>query len=129
MGSDRGTGPATPVSPVHLASKTGEADEKRCETVARLRFDRATLIEVTRQDDPWPELEPLEEDEGAVRDINEVFRRKLMGLRRLRRYERPHALRAAREARLLALKALKEKRATERHARHALRCLRRPVPM
>ena len=66
-------------------------------------------------------MEPLEEDEGAVREITELYRRRLAGLRRMPRYQRAHALRAAREWRRQALRALKEKRASERHARHLLR--------
>jgi hypothetical protein len=76
-----------------------------------------------------PELESLEEDEGAVREIDQLFRRRLAGLRRLPRHQRAQALRAAREWRRQALRALKERRAAERHARHLLRQqLHKPAP-
>jgi hypothetical protein len=58
-----------------------------------------------------------EEDETAEAEIEAMFKRRLMGLRRLPRYQRAGALRAAREWRVLELKALRKKRATDRHAR------------
>jgi hypothetical protein len=84
--------------------------------------------ELTRHGSPVHGFEPLEEDEAAEAEIEAMFKRRLMGLRRLPRYQRAGALRAAREWRQLALKALRERRATDRHARHMLWRLGLPAP-
>jgi len=111
-----------------MALKSDEPFDQRSGALVRPRFDPAVLLEVTRRNVPSAELDAMEEDEGAVLEIEAVFRRKLMGLRRLPRSERASALRAARDWRQSALKALREKRASERHARHMLRRLCSPAP-
>jgi hypothetical protein len=63
----------------------------------------------------------LDDDDGAELEIEAMFKRRLMALRRLPRHQRPLALRIAKEWRALALKALREKRAIERHANHMAR--------
>jgi hypothetical protein len=128
MGTDRRSEPATLVSPGYPALKTNQPPERQPDAFTRLGFGSAAASEVTRRGSPAPELEALEEDEGAAIEINALFGRKLMALRRMPRRDRPHALRAAREWRRQALKALRDKRAAERHARHILRRLRTPSP-
>jgi hypothetical protein len=86
-GNDRGTGPATSVSPAHSAHQNDE---------------------------------PVDEGDAAEFEIEQEFRRKLMGTRQIPRRERAQARRAAREWRRLALNALRQKRMHERHARHML---------
>jgi hypothetical protein len=54
-------------------------------------------------------------------EIEHMYLRRLMGLRRLPKYERPAALRAARNWRRLAMRALRERQAAERHARRLAR--------
>jgi hypothetical protein len=61
-----------------------------------------------------PENGESEDDDAAAREIEAIFRRKLMGLRRLPKRERAAALRAAREERQLALHALRQRRAMKR---------------
>lgn len=61
-------------------------------------------------------------------EIEALFQRKLMGLRRLPKRERAAARQVAKEERQQALMGLREKRATERRARQALRRLRQPKP-
>ena len=77
---------------------------------------------------PLAGLDAVEEDGAAEAEIEAMFKRRLMGLRRLPRYQRAGALRAAREWRMLALKTLRERRATDRHARHMLWRLSLPAP-
>jgi hypothetical protein len=71
-----------------------------------------------------------EDDGGAEFQIDEEFRRMLLGARRLPRRDRRQALRAAFEHRQSALKVLHEKRLCERQARYShrvrLRTLRVP---
>jgi hypothetical protein len=106
------------VSPVYLASQSGERNEAQCRAIVRSRFDSGAAIEVTGRDFAMLAPEPLEEGDGAVNEINTVFKRKIAGLRRLPRRDRIHALKAARDWRGAALKALREKREIERHARY-----------
>jgi len=90
-------------------------------------FGSAATNEVTRRAARPIEIDVCEDElSGAKADIDNVYRRKLVGLRYLRRSERPHALRAARDWRKSALRALREKRAVERHARRTLRQLLTP---
>lgn len=117
--SDQGTGLAALRSPADQAS-TKEGSEGSAFRRVLSPWSVAAL-ENTRRVVRLPELEPLEEDEGAVREINDLFGRRIAGLRRMPRYQRAHALRAAREWRRQALRALKEKRATERRARYLCR--------
>jgi hypothetical protein len=70
--------------------------------------------------------QPPDEGDAAEIEIEIMFRRKLMGLRRLPRRERSQALRTAKEWRKLALKALREKRMRDRHARYMRRQQMRP---
>jgi hypothetical protein len=71
-----------------------------------------------------------EDDGGAEFQIDEEFRRTLLGARRMPRRDRRQALRAAFEHRQSALKALHEKRLYERQARydHPLRLRMLRVP-
>jgi hypothetical protein len=103
--NDRGTGPATSVSPASSA-----IEDKESHWSPR-----------------WRDGE--EEDRGGAEfQIDEEFRRKLLGARQLPRRERRQALRAAFDWRRLALKELREKQAVARHARHFLRQLHMPLP-
>jgi len=68
----------------------------------------------------WPAFEAPDELDGAGDGIEEEYRRRLAGLRRLPRRERSAALKAAREERMAALKQLRERRAIDRHARYML---------
>jgi hypothetical protein len=71
-----------------------------------------------------------QEDDGRAEfQIDEEFRRKLLGARQLPRRERRQALRAAFDWRRLALKELREKEATARHARYFRRQFLRRSPM
>jgi hypothetical protein len=103
MGTDRGTGPATPESRAHLANEMND------------------LIK-------FPAFEPVEEGDAAATEIEATYRARLIGLRRLPRYQRAQARRAAREWRLLALRALREKRARERHANYVVWHRQLPAP-
>jgi hypothetical protein len=128
MGSDRGIGPAPPRSPDYVARKIERSSEEPSDFCVRSSFNSRAVLEVTRRTVRLPELEPVADDDAAATEINDLFRRRLTGLRRLPRHDRSHALRAAREWRRLALKALREKRAAERHARHRLRQLQTTAP-
>lgn len=128
MGSDRGIRPAPPRSPADQASTSERSLDRPTIGRARSAWHSAAALETARHAARLPELEPLEEDEGAVLEINQLFRRRLAGLRRLPRHQRTDALRAAREWRRQALRAVKQRRAAERHARHLLRQLLKPAP-
>jgi hypothetical protein len=117
MANDQGIGLAALRSPADQASTSERLLAAPPIGCAQAPWHSATL-EIARSTARLPELEPLEEDEGAVREIKELFGRRIAALRRLPRHQRAHALRAAREWRRQALKALKEKRAVERCARH-----------
>jgi len=79
---------------------------------------------------PSAGLEPDEDSNGADAEIEAIFRRKIVGLRRLPRRQRAQALREAREWLAFALQALREKKATARHARYVLwRQSRLPPPL
>ena len=110
------------------ASKTEESSDERAIDCARSAWHSAAALEITRRATHMLDLEPLDEDEGAVLEINQLFRRRLAGLRCLPRHEKADALRAAREWRRQALRAVKERRAAERHARHLLRQSLKPAP-
>jgi hypothetical protein len=71
---------------------------------------------------------PLDDHDSEEQEIEQMFRAKLMDLRRLPRHLRGAALRAAREWRLDALKALRDKRARERRARLAMAQGQQPAP-
>jgi len=124
MGNDRGTGPATSVSPDALANEQSRSDKFLA--VARTIFSSAAAIELTQQDYPSLGSEATEDD--GTTEIQDTFRRMLMGLRQLPRQERAQALRAAQEWRLYALNAVREKRARDRYARYMLWRLKRPAP-
>jgi hypothetical protein len=64
-------------------------------------------------------------DDGEMAAIYDVFRRKLIGLRRLPRPARVTALRVARDWLALAMKDAREKRAYKRHALYMMRKQRR----
>jgi hypothetical protein len=128
MGIDRGIGLAALRSPADQASTSERSLDKPAIGHARSAWHSAAALETTRHAARLPELEPLEEDEGAVLEINQLFRRRLAGLRRLPRHQRADALRAARDWRRQSLRALKERRAAERRARHLLRQLLKPAP-
>jgi hypothetical protein len=128
MGIDRGIGLAALRSPAGQASTSERSMDKPPIGCARSAWRSAAALETTRHAADLPELEPLEEDDGAVLEINQLFRRRLAGLRRLPRHQRAGALRAARDWRRQALGALKERRAAERRARHLLRQLLKPAP-
>jgi hypothetical protein len=112
--NDRGTGPATSVSP---ASSAHEIDNS-------LKYlpvsPGVSPAEAELQRPSYVEAE-IDEGDAAEMEIEAEFRRKLMGLRRLRRRERTQALRAAREWLSFALNALREKRLRDRHARYMQR--------
>jgi hypothetical protein len=128
MGSDRGTGLAALRSPAAQASTSERSLDRPPIGCARLAWHSAAALETTRHAADLPELEPLEEDDGAVLEINQLFRRRLAGLRRQPRHQRADALQAARDWRRQALRALKERRSAERHARHLLRQSLKPTP-
>jgi hypothetical protein len=127
MANDRGIGLAALRSPADQASTSERSLDGPPIGYGRSPWHSATL-EIGRRAARLPELEPLEEDEGAVREIKDLFGRRIVALRRLPRRERADALRAAREWRRLAFKALKEKRAAGRYARKMLRHLHKPAP-
>lgn len=128
MENDPGIGLAAPRSPARQASTIEGLSEGQSGRRARSPWAGAAAVEITKRTVCWPELEPIEAEEGAMREINEQFGRRLAGLRRLPRNQKAHALRAAREWRRQALRALKERRATRRHARHGVRQLQKPAP-
>jgi hypothetical protein len=121
--NDRGTGPATLVSPAPSAQENDRAIEYRPLVESKRG---ATETDVPRR--AMPSIEPVDEDDAADVDIDTIFKRKLMGLRLLPRRERAQAYRAAKEWRRAALKALREKRLNECHARYMLRQLKRIRP-
>lgn len=103
-GTERGTGPAPPASPDYPAAEKHETPDD----------DRFAFFGFS---DPYA---------GEERDIADLYRRRIVGLRRMPRRDRLHALRNARLARVLALKALREKRAWARYGQKLLRRLRAP---
>jgi hypothetical protein len=113
--NDRGTGPATSVSPAHSAPEI----DKPPKYLPALPSVSPPPPELRRSSSV--EMEALDEGDAAELEIEAEFRRKLMGLRRLRHGERAQALRAAREWRSFALNALREKRLRERHSRYLVR--------
>ena len=124
-GNNRGTRPATPVSPDYPARENNRHTETQPVAILA-KFGSAATNEVTRRAADPVEFDEFEsETSGAEVDIATAYRRKLAGLRYLSKRERPHARRAAHEWRIAALKALREKRAVERRARHARRRLLR----
>jgi hypothetical protein len=128
METDRGIGLAALRSPDDQASTSERSSDWPPIGSARSAWYSAAALETTQRAAHVPDLEPLEEDEGAVLEINQLFRRRLAGLRRLPRHQKADALRAAREWRRQALRAVKDKRAAERHARRLLRQLLKPAP-
>jgi hypothetical protein len=121
--NDRGTGPATSVSPAPSAHENDKAIEYRSLVESKLSATESELQLL-----PMPSIELVDEDDAADVDIDTIFKRKLMGLRLLPRRERAQAYRAAKEWRRAALKALGEKRRCDRHARYMLRQLTRIRP-
>jgi hypothetical protein len=128
MGNNRGIRPATPASPDYPAQEIRRSSEAQFGSVPFWLLGRVAAHETTYREDHSLMPEPIEDSEGEEREIEEVFRRKIAGLRRLPRRDRAAALRAAREWRAFALRALREKRAGLRYARHLLRRLRMLVP-
>lgn len=128
MGSDRGIGLAALRSPEEKASTSERSLDRAPIVCARSAWHSAAALETAHRPAHSPELEPLEGDEGTVLEINQLFRRRLAGLRRLPRHQKADALRAARDWRRQALRAIKDRRAAERHARHLLRQLLKPAP-
>jgi hypothetical protein len=128
MGNERGTGPATSVSPVSPANKKGEAPESRTPPFIH-RVLTKTAAEITHVGCRRPNPSFVDPDEAAEIEIEAIYRRAIAGLRQLPRRERPYAMRVAKDALMFALKALREKRATKRHGEHMLRKLKaEPVP-
>lgn len=125
MGTERGTGPATPASPALPADEiTGRPSHPPS--------IRAAFRDAASKETHWrcalPDLEAPEEDSAGAAEIEATFRLRIIGLRRLRRRDRAPALRAARDWRFLALKALREKRAADRRARYEFWRSRLPGP-
>lgn len=117
--NDRGTGPATSESPDPSANQSGQAVH-----VAPSAFFRvgstAAFFAAADQDSAPAATGVVDEFEGEEDGIEDVFRRKLAGLRRMHPRDRAAALRAARLERLLSLRVLRERRAAQRRLRHAL---------
>jgi hypothetical protein len=67
-------------------------------------------------------------DEEAMLGIDETFRRKLAGIRRLPKHERAAARRAAMDERAMALAALRRKREATRQFRRFLLRLHGLIP-
>ena len=128
MGSDRGIGLAALRSPEEKASTSERTLDRAPIGCALSAWHSAAALGTKHRAAHSPDLELLEADEGAVLEINQLFRRRLAGLRRLPRHQKADALRAAREWRRQALRAIKDRRAAERHARHLLRQLLKPAP-
>ena len=120
--NDRGTRPATPVSPDISASQN--EDSRSFEAPIPPEIEAPEEGDGPRAPSP----EPLEEDGSAEAEIEREFGGRLMGLRRLPRSQRGGALRAALEWRRDALAALREKRTRERQSRYAASKLQRPAP-
>jgi hypothetical protein len=122
--NDRGTGPATPVSPAPLADESNQPDKFQA---MRAALSTGEAIEA-KQQTRVAGLGAVDEDDAEEIEIEQTFRRMLMSLRRLPRHQRAGALRAAREWRRTALKELREKRAREHRATRALQQFQRPAP-
>jgi hypothetical protein len=73
-------------------------------------------------------FEPAEDLDSPESEIQDVFRRKIAGVRLLPRHERAQAVRAALEWLWFAMNALREKRAYENHTRHLLWRMQMPRP-
>jgi hypothetical protein len=116
--NELGTGPATPVSPAHLASENREEGEKQ--PAASIRF-MAVATELTGCDLLAAEIMSAEEEGSPELEILLIFRRKITGMRRLPRQQRAQAIRAALEWMWSTMAALREKRAYGRHRRHIIR--------
>jgi hypothetical protein len=126
--TDRGTSPATPVSPDSPATKERPYAERQAAGPTGLPLRDAVVRELTIPRALQPA--PIEEDEdaGAEAEIELTYRRKIAALRHMPRRDRPYLARAAREQRMRDLQALREKRAWTRHARHMLRRLKAAAP-
>src|SRR6202034_3286807 len=91
-GNNRGTRPATPVSPDYPAKDNNRQAETRPVAILA-KFGSAATNEVTRRDADPVEFDEFENEASrAAAEIAMVYRRKLAGLRYLSRNERPHAL-------------------------------------
>lgn len=75
-----------------------------------------------------PVIDEVEEADSAELDIQAVYQRKLMGLRRLPKRERAAARQAAKVEKDLAMTALRQRRARDRQARQASRRMRLCAP-
>lgn len=128
-GTERGTGPAPSASPVYPASTSRPASRSASSPPrGPHRFEPSIVREVANRRPPDVLAVQPEEELGAELAIEEEFKRRLLGLRRLSKHDRPHALRAARYWRALALRALRERRAELRYARRQLRRACQPNP-
>jgi len=128
MANNRGTGPATSVSPVLSANEKGGTPESRTPFLMRPILTKAAT-EMTGRWPRRPSASVVDPDEAGEMEIEKTFRRTIAGLRRLPRRERPSAVQAAKDARILALRALRERRAYKRHAEYLLRKLKaEPAP-
>ena len=123
MGTDSGRRSATPRSPALLATHS----LYRGASLA-LTAPRASVVSVATVGrelaDPHPAAAPWEElpgQDGEMQGIEEEFRRKIAGLRRLPREAKAHALRAARADREMALRLLRDRRDSARRSRLARR--------
>jgi hypothetical protein len=124
--NDRGTGPATSVSPVLSANENQKEDDYQPFASGKLKM---ATSELTRPD--LLAAEPTSaEDEGSPEfEILKIFRRRIAGLRRLPHHQRARAIRAALEWLWSTLAALREKRAYARHRRHMLWQMKRIRPL
>jgi hypothetical protein len=123
--TDRGNRLAATASPAPI--KPANDIEHPPDRVPLPRF-RMSSIEVLK---PGPHAvleDPIEDDDAIAMEIKAMFRRKLIGMRRLLRSERAAALRAAREWLFAALLALRQMRAQRRQDKRTRRRLQRPSP-
>jgi hypothetical protein len=121
--NDRGTGPATSVSPASLADEDQKAFEYQPFACAKCHAPAVELIHGVAS---FAESEPVDEAGSPEGEIQAIFRCWIAGLRRLPKRERSQALRAALEWLWFAEAALREKRLAERNARYRLRQQVRP---
>ena len=125
--TDRGTGPATSVSPAASASRPDEALSTLASTHLS-EVSRQPPVSDERQDAPNPLISP-DEGDGDELEIERAYRLRLQSARRLPARERQAALRAARHWVLVERKRLRDRRAAARNRQRLQRRIGRPAPM
>ena len=128
-GNDHGTLPATQTSPVHLAQPKDIDDAPRSRSAAAgpASPPASDDVHLVRPVEVMGDTGGGVATDAEAAGIDDEYRRRLAGLRRIFGHQRALALRAARDARFVALRALRQKRERIRADRSLAQRLQPPT--